>query len=432
MEPLNTSQTPDTSPTAGPTPKRSTGIMVKYVIPVVIILLGIGFAKYQIDTRPKARQGKSESQARLVTVQTAQVSDITTTISAMGTVVAAKTTTLYPEVSGLVLSLGEEVIPGGLVNTGQRLVQIDSRDNEAIVAQRQSELTKAQLNLKLEYGSQTVARQEYQLLEEILTDQDQELVLRKPHLAEAQSAVQAAQAALDKARLDVERCVITSPFNAIIQQKHVDPGTRVSPSTPLLTLLGTDEYWIEVLVPVHQLRWITIPAENSHPGSHAKIYNTTAWREGVFREGTVLRLLGQLEDEGRMAQLLVSIRDPLTLSEDSSERPPVLIGSYVRVEIEGRNIESVIALKRDYLRDGDAVWIMNKQQELEIRPVEVVFRSKDMVYITQGIEVGEQIVTTDISAPVAGMPLRLDGNPENPEPTAGQNQLNSGPAGEHP
>jgi RND family efflux transporter MFP subunit len=406
--------------------------MVKYVIPVVIILLGIGFAKYQIDTRPKARQGKSESQARLVTVQTAQVSDITTTISAMGTVVAAKTTTLYPEVSGLVLSLGEEVIPGGLVNTGQRLVQIDSRDNEAIVAQRQSELTKAQLNLKLEYGSQTVARQEYQLLEEILTDQDQELVLRKPHLAEAQSAVQAAQAALDKARLDVERCVITSPFNAIIQQKHVDPGTRVSPSTPLLTLLGTDEYWIEVLVPVHQLRWITIPAENSHPGSHAKIYNTTAWREGVFREGTVLRLLGQLEDEGRMAQLLVSIRDPLTLSEDSSERPPVLIGSYVRVEIEGRNIESVIALKRDYLRDGDAVWIMNKQQELEIRPVEVVFRSKDMVYITQGIEVGEQIVTTDISAPVAGMPLRLDGNPENPEPTAGQNQLNSGPAGEHP
>lgn len=397
-----------------PTPKRwsiwkkSGAIAIGYLIPAAIILAGIGFTKYQMDTRPQAKQEKPPLQARLVDVQTAQLTNITSTVSAMGTVVPAKMTTLYPEVAGVVLSLSEEVIPGGLIDAGQALIQIDSKDYEAIVAQRQSELAKAQLNLKLEYGNQTVARLEYQLLEEAVGEQDQELVLRRPHLEEAQAAVQAALAALEKAQLDVRRCTIKSPFNAVIQKKHVDPGTRVSPSTPLLTLLGTDEYWIEILVPVHQLRWIEIPKENSQQGSRVTVFNNAGWGEGISREGRVLRLLGQLEEQGRMAQLLVSVSNPLGLSDGSSALPPLLIGSYVRVEIEGQPIESVIEVKRNYLRDGNTVWIMNDQNKMEIRPVQIIFRNAEAVYVTDGIKPGEQIVTTDISAPVEGMPLRLN------------------------
>jgi RND family efflux transporter MFP subunit len=396
----------DTSPKTG---TRHIRWIVKGLLPAVIILAAAGFAKYLIDTQPKAKLQKPAPQARLVTVEIAKQTDHTTFVSAMGTVLPAKTITVVPEVSGKIVSIGPEVIPGGLIHKGQELIRIDSRDYETVVKQRQSELAQAQLNLKLEYGSQSVAQQEYKLLEEILEGQDQELVLRKPHLDSAQAAVQAAAAVLDRAKLDVERCSITAPFNAIIQDKLQDLGSRVSTSTPLLTIIETDEYWIEVLVPVDQLGWITIPRQNSDKGATVKISNTTAWGDSVQRQGTVIGLLGQLEEQGRLAQLLVSVKDPLCLDKDASGMPPILIGSYVRVEIEGKKIASVIPLKRDYLRDGDYVWIMNDRDQMEIRPVDVMFRDKGTVYVSGGLQDGQRIVTTDISAPVDGMPLRLNG-----------------------
>lgn len=398
--------------------------IVKFLLPAVILVLTIGFAKHQIDTRPRAAQQKPSPQARLVTVEIAQQADHTTVLSAMGTVIPAKSITLTPEVTGKIISISRDVVPGGLIHEGQELFRIDSRDYETVVQQRQSELAQAQLNLKLEYGSQAIAQHEYTLLAETLQDQDRELVLRVPHLDKARAALEAATAALAKAQLDVQRCLITAPFNAIIQDKLEDIGARVSASTPLLTLVGTDEYWIEALVPVDQLQWIRIPRSPSEPGASVKVYNT-AWGDTVFREGTVIRLLGQLESQGRMARLLVSVRDPMCLEPYSTQAPPLLIGSYVRLEIEGQTLSSVIPLRRNYLRDGSYVWIMNDQDIMEIRPVRIVFRDKDTVYISEGIRHGERIVTTDISAPVNGMRLRLNDAPVAPaaESQSGQDKV---------
>jgi hypothetical protein len=121
-----------------------------------------------------------------------------------------------------------------------------------------------------------------------------------------------------------------------------------------------------------------------------------------------------------MAQLLVSVNDPLGLADDTSPAPPILIGSYVHVEIEGKSVESVIPIARDYVRDGNRVWIMNDRHQMEIRLVEIVFRDKDVVYVSEGIRPGERIVTTDISSPIEGMPLRLnDTPPAQPNAAAG-------------
>jgi membrane fusion protein, multidrug efflux system len=102
------------------------------------------------------------------------------------------------------------------------------------------------------------------------------------------------------------------------------------------------------------------------------------------------------------------VKDPLSL-ENLSE-PPLLVNSYVRVEIEGKVLSQVFPVKRDYLRNGDNLWVMNEDQKMEIIPVEVAFRDKQFVYLSNGIKVGDKIVTTDISTPVAGMPLRVNDN----------------------
>lgn len=380
-----------------------------WLMAAVIVILAIAFARHQINTRPKAQRKKPPLQARLVTVQPAEQVNHKTLVSAMGTVVPAKEITLRPEVSGRVLFISPLLIPGGIVQEGETLVRIDSRDYEAVVKLRESELAKAELNLKVEQGSQLVAQQEYKMLDDIIQDQDQELILRKPHLQEAQAALEAAEAALAKAQLDVERCTVKSPFNGIIQSKLVDVGAQVTSTSALLEIMGTDEYWIEALVPVDQLKWITIPKNNDQPGSPAKVFDST-WQQDTYRQGEVIRLLGQVEEQGRLAQLLVSVKDPLALKSNSPGEPAVLVDSYVRVEIEGTTLSNVFAISRDYLHDGQNIWIMDKEDRLRILPVEILFRDKDMVYLSNGLRSGNRIVTTDISAPVDGMLLRLDGS----------------------
>jgi len=377
-----------------------------FTIPICIGAFALGIYVYQIKTRPKAQRQKSPRQARLVRVETIHKTTYPTTISAMGTVVSAREITINPEVSGVITAIDPVVLPGGIIQKGQILFEIDSRDYQTMVRQRESEVEKAELKLKLESGNQTIAQQEYSMLKEVIQEQDKELVLRRPHLEEARAAMEAAKSMLDQAELDVQRCTIRAPFNAVIKEKYSDLGARVSPTSPLISVIGVDEFWVEVLVPVNQLRWLDIPQTNENTGSTVHIYNSAAWGEEITREGRVIRLLGQLEEQGRMARILVAVRDPLGLDRMAS--PPLLINSFVRAEIQGRLITDVFPIKREYIRSGNQVWIMNENMKLEIRPAEIVFRSKDTVYIRNGFQEGDQIVTTDLSTPVEGMPLRVD------------------------
>jgi len=384
--------------------------IVRFILPLCIVILAIFVAKYLMNTRPKAKRRTLPKQAKLVTVEPAQIISYTTKINATGTVNAAKKITIKPLVTGEIIYVSPDLIPGGVVQKGDKLIQIDSRDYEAIVNQHENEIAAAEMNLKLEKGNQEVAKQEYEMLDEEINEQDADLVLRKPQLKSAKAALESAKAKLNKAILDVQRCTIETPFNSKILDKLVDIGSVVNPSSSLLTIVGSDEYWIEILVPVNQLKWIQIPKNNGQEGSSVKIFNTYAWGENFYRKGTVIRLLGELEEKGRMAQLLVSVDDPLCLKNSKDKRLELLLDSYVQVEIEGQELDSVIPLKSEYIHNGNEIWIMNSDKKLEIRNANIVFRDKTNVYIQKGIEKGDQIITSDIAAPVVGMLLRLNGS----------------------
>jgi hypothetical protein len=135
-----------------------------------------------------------------------------------------------------------------------------------------------------------------------------------------------------------------------------------------------------------------------------------AWGPGVSRAGTVCRLMTDLEPEGRMARLLVKVRDPLHLAAPLAERRPLILGSYVRVEIEGRDLANVIRLARAELHDGKRVWVMTASKTLEIRDVKTAWSGNNHVYVSEGLQAGELLVTSDLAAPVPGMALRTAGD----------------------
>ncbi|MDH4240796.1 MAG: efflux RND transporter periplasmic adaptor subunit [Phycisphaerae bacterium] len=400
-------------------PRRMRGAMVgaslKILLSVLIVIGSIAVYRHQISTSPSAGRKKPPRQAKLVQVIPVLKEGCTTTVKGNGLVIPAQQVTLHPQVIGRIMEVSPDVVPGSYVQAEQKLMAIDHRDYEIQVRQRQSEVARADKDLKVEQGNQAVAKQEYKILDEVITDEDRELVLREPQLLSAQAAQESAQAALEKAELDLARCDIVAPFNAVIRQKHTDLGASVSANSELVTLIGTDEAWIEVKVFANQLKWLDIPKRNGDLGANVTIRNTGVWGEDRFRTGRVIFLLGELETQGRLARLLVTVDDPFCLKPQNHNLPQLLMGSYISAEVEGRALPDVFPIKRSHLRDNDTVWIMDNGGQLEIRQVQIVFRGPDRVYVTEGLAENEKLVVTDIAAPVAGMPLRVDGPEEQSE-----------------
>ena len=111
----------------------------------------------------------------------------------------------------------------------------------------------------------------------------------------------------------------------------------VTPQDPLAELVGVDKYWIQVSVPVDYLKWISFPKHKGKKGSQVRVVH----QSGYERTGEVIELLGDLETEGRMARILVAVKDPLGLQGSRETTRPLLIGEYVRVEVEGSQLTQV-------------------------------------------------------------------------------------------
>ncbi len=402
-------------------------------LPILVLALGFFMMSLLKNTGPKAKRKPLERQARLVEVQEIQFTNERTLIQAMGTVRPAREIELQPRVNGEIIWISHEFVPGGRFMRGEAILKIDPTDYEIRVRQRAGEVAQARSDYELELGQQSIAKREFELLGESIEEEDRDLVLRKPQLETVRAVLDTAKAALEQAELDLERTRITSPFNSIVKSREVNLGAYVTSATRLTSLVGIDEYWVEVLVPVAQLKWIRIPDTKKEIGSSVRIYNETAWGEKVYRTGYVTRLASELEEEGRMAQILVSVKDPLSQKTGNNGASEMIIGTYVRVEIEGTDLTSVAAIDRKLLRDGDQVWIMTPAGELEIRPVQIQYRGREQVLINEGIQSGEKIIVTDLTAPVPGMPLRTQtkGAPPSQEKST-ENSLNSSPSTKDP
>jgi RND family efflux transporter MFP subunit len=387
--------------------KRLINVLLKAVLPVVILVLAGGIAYSIVTTAPQPERHPKPRQPRLVETVDIDLTKQILTIEAWGQVQPVHQIILRSQVNGKIIAVNPELVPGGRFSKGETILRLDPMDYVLAVRQRQADLAKARVALVLEEGNQTVAKQEFDLLGETINEQEKALVLRLPQLSAMKADVDAATAALQSAKLALSRTVIKAPFDVTVIRHHVDLGTYVTTTSDLVTLAGTKEYWVEIAVPIAHLRWITIPRTPDEPGSTVKLSQENVWGKERFRTGRVVRLLTDLEPEGRMARLLVAIQDPLNLQEQNTQLPRVLLGSYLRAEIQGQELDRLAKVDRRWVHDKDTVWLMNKNNVLEIRPVTIAYRGQHEVFISEGLEPGDRLVVTDVSAPTEGMPLRL-------------------------
>lgn len=381
------------------------------LVSLLTLLAGAAVTVLIFSTEPTAqRTGASKQTAMLVDVIRAEQGDYRPTVEVMGTITPAQDITLSPRVSGRIIDRSPNFTPGGHVSKGEMLIQVDPSDYQNTLQQRKSELRQARADLNIEMGRQEVAKQEFKLIGDTLAGMNEALVLRQPQLESARSDVESAQAAVEQAKLDLERTSIEAPFDAHVLTRNVNIGSQVAPGNNLGRLVGRDTYWVEATVPLAKLRWLSFPdgdvEDAQKEGSKVKIRNRTAWDSDEFRTGYLYKQVGTLEDETRMARVLISVPDPLATEEAHADKPAMMLGAYVEARILADELKDVVRLNRDYLRSDETVWVM-KDKKLSIRNVNIVFRDAQYAYITGGLNDNEQVVTTNLTTVTDGAALRL-------------------------
>ncbi|MDA7618832.1 hypothetical protein N8703_05960, partial [Verrucomicrobia bacterium] len=123
------------------------------------------------------------------------------------------------------------------------------------------------------------------------------------------------------------------------------------------------------------------------------------------RQGHVVQLLGNMEEQGRMARLLIEIKEPRKKHKDDPSRIPLLIGSYVRVQIDAGILQDVIAIDRNTLREGNQVWVVDNENRLQIRDVVVRWKMNETVYIDNTLNPDESLIISPLRVALPGMHL---------------------------
>jgi RND family efflux transporter MFP subunit len=378
------------------------------LISLGILLLGGGLTALIFLTEPTAeRSGATKETAMLVEVTAVEKGNYQPNIVATGTVQASKNVMLSPRVSGEIIQQYQSFTPGGFVKKGDILLQIDPADYRNTLELRKSDLQQAEAQLEIEQGRQDVARKGYELVDEELGDMNEDLVLRQPQLNSVQAQVEAAEAAVNQAQLNLRRTTIRAPFDAHILSRNVNEGSQVAAGDNLGRLVGTDEYWVVVNVPLSNLRWLSFADAGDSLGSMVKLKDRKAWAEDAYRTGYLYRLIGSLENQTRLARVLVTVPDPLAYLSDSV--PSLIINSFVEANIQARELKDVVRLNRDYVREGEKVWVM-EEGKLAIREVDILFEDATYAYIRSGLSEDDQVVMTNLATVTEGASLRLGKN----------------------
>ncbi|XCN72056.1 MAG: efflux RND transporter periplasmic adaptor subunit [Candidatus Electrothrix aestuarii] len=401
-------------------------IFFKALCALLILAGGVGVAWHFYSNKPRARKTRPQRAIPLVQTIAVQPSTESVLFETSGTVIPARKLVVSTEVEGRILEQNEKLVPGGIIYKDELLVRLDARDYRFQVREREAELSTAEYELAVERGKQAVARQEWKILAKQMNqaEANRDLALRKPHLRHVQAQIAAAKTRLEAAKLDEARTSIYAPFTGIFLEEDVEQGQFIGRQSALATLVSTEAFWVQVAVPLFLLERMHFPEQEGVPGSRVEIIlERGQGSSSVIRQGTVFKLLADLDPKGRMARILVSLPDPLCLDQETTEttcspQEAILLGSFVRVRMEAGQLEQIFVLPEKALREDNRLWVVNGDGVLSFRDAQVRWRRVGEVLVEAEIAPDERIVISRLQSPIPGMKVREEaGEDEEKKPT---------------
>ena len=79
---------------------------------------------------------------------------------------------------------------------------------------------------------------------------------------------------------------------------------------------------------------------------------------------------------------------------------------FVEVLIEGHVLKNAVAVPRDAMHNNNEVWIV-KDEQLHVKPLEIVRADKDFAYADSGLNDGDMIIVSSLDAVTQEMKVRI-------------------------
>ena len=354
--------------------------------------------------KPPPEKKETTTVESLVDVMPLLAETVNFEVASQGTVRPRTETVLSAEVSGAIVSISPKFIPGGVFEADEILMQIDPTNYQVAVEQAEALLTQRQIEYD---GASQLRSQGYRAESEY---------------ASAAAALASAKAELVRAQRNLERTDIRLPYAGMVRAKEADLGQYVNVGSRLGVTFATD--FAEVRLPLtdQDLAFIDLPDAAdiaSSGGSEGPIVTLSTEQRGqmTYWEGQIVRTEGVVDENTRVTYAVARIADPYDRYPDVGSAQPLPMGTFVAASIQGTTVSNVVRIPRSALRGNGQLVIVNDDNLLEIRDVDILRADARHAYIRSGVGEGERISLTVIENPINGMRVRTsDDEPVDAEP----------------
>ncbi|AFJ01742.1 Membrane fusion protein of RND family multidrug efflux pump [Methylophaga frappieri] len=340
----------------------------------LIVMIGVYFWTQQsierFENRPIMKRDAPVVRPD-ISVITVSAQSYQAEVSAFGAVQPRFNITLSAQVAGQVETLANNFETGRLVNKGDVLLTLENSAYRAAVALAEQQLAENQLLLLQEQRQGQQAAAEWRASG--LSGDPDDLVLRKPQLAQAEAAVNNAQAQLNNAKKELAFSHVKAPFDALIVSRDVSPGSYVQAGTAIGTLYSTDR--VEVAVTLSEYEWQNLSTAEHMMNTKWPVKLTSVESKASW-QGHVLRTEQHLDGITRQRALIVGIEKPL------QQTPPLNPGTFVAVALAGAELDGLWRLPLTSLSQRGDIWYVNADNNLAKFAATPVFSDAQYIYIS--------------------------------------------------
>ena len=380
---------------------------IKAIITIAVLLAAVAAAAGIIMSRPMPEQLSVSETTSAIRAMTVVKESLRLKIRSEGTVTPKTQTNVIPEIKGRVTWISPNLVVGGYFQAGDLLVTIDAADYEARTGLAQAQLLRAEA--ELEHKRFEFKRLQQLIKDNLVSQSNLENAARAHKIAKAN--VIESKINLAQAERDLGRTKITAPFEGMVRSESIDIGQFVQQGAPIASIYASDA--VEVRLPIVNAQLAYLDPANLQRGeldpATAPMIRLTARYAGtsfVWR-GQLARTEGEIDAQSRMITAVARVRQ----DNQSPDVPPLQVGAFVAAEIEGQYLNDIVRLPRAALRPNSQVLIIDGDNRLRFRAVNVLRLENDFVLIDSGLESGEVVNLSPIQTVVDGMRVSLTFEP---------------------
>lgn len=274
---------------------------------------------------------------------------------------------------------------GAQVSQGELLIRLEDTRASADLQQADAELSAARA--EMESATRNLRRGEEVSEKGFLSAADLDKL--KDRFSAAESRLQAAQAAVQKAGSNLEYAEIRAPFDGWIGRLNYDVGAVVSPSTgPITSVLVTDPVYVEFQV--NEADFVSFRrrgAESKEAFSKSLGLSLTLPDGERYEQGGVLDFADVQTDAstGTVAMRAVFPNPDAVL----------VPGLYVTLRVEGQSGEAKVLVPQVAVQEtleGTFVLVVDDQNQVVQHFIQTGAREGALLVVNTGLEAGDRVI----------------------------------------